>query len=250
VPYLEARERRPELDGKREDARDFRRWLNSRGPAGGLKRLIYGANPMLACASPLLANHTVVRITDLLPALNEAAAAADRAKQPPIDAHIAAFIAARADSTVTGELLALKSFAGPAERLAVLRLFARLEARLQPGPLPGLGGWLLQSGFATLADWRSQSRRAELEETVKTAAAAGHIGAMLHLVDDPAARREDESGAEQAAARIRLLQAALDDIKGSDDRRTRIAQTLGQELATGAGLLGLLGSVVSLALHR
>jgi hypothetical protein len=205
---------------------------------------------MLACASPLLANHTVVRITDLLPALNEAAAAADRAKQPPIDAHIAAFIAARADSTVTGELLALKSFAGPAERLAVLRLFARLEARLQPGPLPGLGGWLLQSGFATLADWRSQSRRAELEETVKTAAAAGHIGAMLHLVDDPAARREDESGAEQAAARIRLLQAALDDIKGSDDRRTRIAQTLGQELATGAGLLGLLGSVVSLALHR
>jgi len=248
VPYLEARERRPELVARRDDARDFRRWLGSRGPAGGLKRLIYGANPMLACTSPLLASHIVVRITDLLPALNEAAAAADRSK-PPIDAHIAAFIAARADSTVTAELIALKSFAGPAERLTVLRLFARLEARLQPGPLPGLAGWLLQSGFATLEDWRSHSRRGELEETLKAAAAAGQIGAMLHLVDDPAARRADEAGAEQATARLRVLQAALDDIKGSEARRTRIAQTLGQELATGAGLLGLLGSVISLALH-
>jgi hypothetical protein len=248
VPYLEAQERRPELAALRDEARDFRRWLNSRGPSGGMKRLIYAVNPMLPCASPLLANQTAVRITDLLPALNEAAGAADRAK-PPIDSHIAAFIAARADSAVTGELLNLKSFAGPTERLAVLRLFGRLEARLQPGPLPGLAGWLLQSGFATLEDWRSHSRRAKLEDTVKQAASAGHIGTMLQLVDDPAARSDDETGAGQAAARLRVLQAALDDIKGSEARRTRIAQTLGQELATGAGLLGLLGSVISLALH-
>jgi hypothetical protein len=244
VPYLDAQERRPELAAQREDARDFRRWLGSRGPSGGLKRLIYAANPMLACASALLTNQTVVRINDLLPALDAAAATADRSK-PPMDAHIAAFIAAHADSTLTGELMALKSFTGPAERLAVLRLFGRLENRLQPGPLPGLGGWLLQSGFATLEDWRSHKLRAELEET----AAAGQIAAMLHLVDDPGARRADEAGAEAAAARLRVLQAALDDIKTSGERRSRTAQNLGHELATGAGLLGVLGAAVSLALH-
>jgi len=248
VPYLDAQERRPELAAQREEARDFRRWLGSRGPSGGVKRLIYAANPMLACASPLLANQTVVRINDMLPALNAAAAAADRSK-PPMDAHIAAFIAAHADSTLTGELMALKSFAGPTERLAVLRLFGRLENRLQPGPLPGLGGWLLQSGFATLEDWRSHKLRGELEETVKQAAAAGQIAAMLSLVDDPAARRTDEAGAEAAAARLRVLQAALDDIGTSAARRGRIAQNLGHELATGAGLLGVLGAAVSLALH-
>jgi hypothetical protein len=200
VPYLDARERRPELASQRDDARDFRRLLGTRGPSGGVRRLTYAANPMLACASPLLANHTVVRITDLLPALDAAAATTDRAK-PPMDAHIAAFVAARADTGLTGELMALKSFAGPAERLAVLRLFGKLEQRLQPGPLPGLGGWLLQSGFATLEDWRSHKRRGELEETVKRAAAAGQIAAMLHLVDDPGARRDDEAGAASAAAR-------------------------------------------------
>jgi hypothetical protein len=145
--------------------------------------------------------------------------------------------------------MALKSFAGPTERLAVLRLFGRLENRLQPGPLPGLGGWLLQSGFATLEDWRSHKLRGELEETVKQAAAAGQIAAMLSLVDDPAARRTDEAGAEAAAARLRVLQAALDDIGTSAARRGRIAQNLGHELATGAGLLGVLGAAVSLALH-
>jgi hypothetical protein len=248
VPYLDAQVRRPELASQREEARDFRRWLGSRGPSGGLRRLIYAANPMLPCASPLLANQTVVRINDMLPALDAAAATADRSK-PPMDAHIAAFIAAHADSTLTGELMALKSFAGPAERLAVLRLFGRLENRLQPGPLPGLGGWLLQSGFATLEDWRSHKLRAELEETVKQAAAAGQIAVMLQLVDDPAARRADEAGAEAAAARLRVLQAALDDITTSGARRGRIAQTLGQELATGAGLLGVLGAAVSLALR-
>jgi hypothetical protein len=248
VPYLDARERRPELASQRDDARDFRRLLGTRGPSGGVRRLTYAANPMLACASPLLANHTVVRITDLLPALDAAAATTDRAK-PPMDAHIAAFVAARADTGLTGELMALKSFAGPAERLAVLRLFGKLEQRLQPGPLPGLGGWLLQSGFATLEDWRSHKRRGELEETVKRAAAAGQIAAMLHLVDDPGARRDDEAGAASAAARLRVLQAALDDIKSSEARRGRIAQSLGHELATGAGLLGVLGAAVSLALH-
>jgi hypothetical protein len=248
VPYIEARERRPELAVQRDEARDFRRAINAPGPAGGLRRLIYIANPMLACASPLLAKQTVVRIGDLLPALDEAAATADRSK-PPVDTHIAAFIGARADVAVTGELMALKSFAGPAERLAILRLFGRLEQRLQPGPLPGLAGWLLQSGFATLEDWRSHRRRTALEETLKQAATDGHIAAMLKLVDDPAARSADEAGADFAAQRLRVLQAALDDLKGSGERRARAAQALGQELATGAGLLGLLGAAISLALH-
>jgi hypothetical protein len=248
VPFLEARERRPELLALREDARDYRRWLISRGPAGGMKRLIYATNPMLCCGSPLLAGQIVVRANDLLPALDSVAASADRTK-PPIDGHIAAFIAGRADIAMAGDLFGMTSFAGPDERLAVLRLFGRLEARLQPGPLPGLAGWLLESGFATLEDWRSHKRRAELEDTLMQAAAAGHIGTMLRLVDDPAARRDDQAGAAAAASRIRVLELALDDIKTSQDRRMKAARDLGYEFATGAGLLGVLGSVISLALH-
>ena len=248
VPYIEARPRRPELIPARDAARENRRWLAARGPSGGLRRLIYGMNPMLACASPLLASHTVVRLNELLTALDTVAAATDLTR-PPIDAHIAAFIAARADTSLAGDLVSINSFAGPAEHLTVLRLFGRLETRLQPGPLPGLANWLLQSGFATLEDWRSHKRRAALEEALKQAVAEGNIAAMLYLVDDATARREDMAGAEAAAARMRILEAALADIEKSADRRARAARTLGYEFTTGAGLLAVMGAVVSLALH-
>jgi hypothetical protein len=248
VPYTDARPKRPELITARDDSRENRRWLVARGPSGGLRRLVYGMNPMLACHSPLLAGHNVVRLNELLTALDTVAATTDLSK-PPIDAHIAAYVAARADTSLAGDLVSIASFAGPAEHLTVLRLFGRLEARLQPGPLPGLANWLLQSGFATLEDWRSHKRRAALEEALKQAVAEGRIGAMLHLVDDAAARREDMAGAEAAAARMRMLEAAKADIEKGADRRARAARTLAHEFTTGAGLLAVMGAVVSLALH-
>ena len=245
--YVRDHARRQDLQGLADEARAWRSWLAARGPAGGLRRLIYGMNPMVGCASPLLEGHVVVRVQDLLPALNAAAAAADRTR-PPIDAHIAAFVAARAEPALVGDLASIASFAGAAERLSVLGLFARLETRMQPGPLPGLAGWLLQSGFATLEDWRSRHRRAELEEAVKRAAAEGRIATMLSLVDDPGAKQADEAGAEAALARARALEAILADIEGGAPRRARAAQHLGHEFATGAGLLATLGAVISLAL--
>jgi hypothetical protein len=248
VPYVEARERRPELVAARDEARENRRWLTSRGPAGGLRRLIYGMNPMLACQSPLLEGHCVVRIGDLLPALDAAAAKIDKTR-PPIDAHIAAFIVARGDSSLVGDLVAINNFAGPQERLLVLRLYGRMESRLKPGPLPGLAAWLLQSGFATLEDWRSHKTRARLEEKLKQAAAAGLIASMLQAVDDVEARRADLAGAQAAAKRVQLLEAALADIDKGAGRRAKATRNLGHEFATGAGLLGVMGAAISLALH-
>jgi hypothetical protein len=246
--YIDCRPRRPELAAQCSDSREFRIWLQAPGPSGGVKRLIYGANPMLPCASPLLGNRCVVRLADLLPALDEMAATADTSK-PPIDPDIAAFIATRADSAMVVELTSLSSFSGPEGRLAVLRLYSNLEERLQPGPLPGLADWLLKSGFATLDDWRSNKRRNELEEGVKQATEAGQISGMLALVDNPAGRKSDTEGAKAAEARLKVLEAALADIRSSESRRAKTAQRVGHEMATGAGLLGLLASALSLALH-
>jgi hypothetical protein len=248
VPYVEARPRRPELIPARDGAQEARRWLTAKGPSGGVRRLVYGMNPMLACQSPMLVGHNVVRLNELLTALDTVAGAADLTR-PPIDAHIAAFVAARADTSLAGDLVSINSFAGPTERLTVLRLFGRLETRLQPGPLPGLANWLLQSGFATLEDWRSHKRRAALEAALKQAVAEGRIGAMLQLVDDAKARRDDMLGAAAAASRVRVLEAALADIEKGTERRARAARDLGHEFTTGAGLLAVMGAVVSLAVY-
>ena len=141
--------RRRDAEALKQVSRDWRTMLGTRGPAGGIKRLIYSLNPLLACASPLLAGRIAARPIDLLPALEAASANADR-KRPPIDAHIAAFVAARADSTLLADMGHLDGFVSPDERLSVLRLYARLQARLHATAFPNLAGWLLESGLIDL----------------------------------------------------------------------------------------------------
>ncbi len=246
--FAAASYRRQDNPGLREEQREWRTWLAARGPAGGVRRLSYGMNPLLACASPLLSGHMVIRAPELLPALDAASATADR-NRPPIDGHIAAFLVSRVDTTLAGDLPHLASFAGDSERLSVLRLFARLQNRLNPGRLPGLAGWLISSGLAGVSDWRSQRTRAALQENLRQAAADGQIGRMAELLDDEPARVADRKGAEQAAARIASLEAALARITEDAPMRHRSAQLLGHELVTGAGLLASLGAAVALAVH-
>ena len=246
--FCAASYRRQDSTVLREEQRDWRSWLFARGPAGGIRRLSYGMNPMLACGSPLLAGRPVVRAAELLPALDAAAAAADRTR-PPIDSHIAAFIVSRADSTLAGDLPHLASFAGEAEQLSILRLFARLQTRLSPGKLPGLAGWLIASGLAGVSGWHSHRTRATLQQGLQQAAADGQIGRMVELLDDKTARQADKTGANRAAARIEALEAALARITADVPQRNASAQLLGHEIVTGAGLLASLGAAVALALH-
>ncbi len=243
-----ANENRPDQAGRREEQRGWRGWLVARGPAGGLNRLVYGANPLLACASPLLGGQPVVRVADLLPALDSAASGSDRTR-PPIDPHIAAFLAARLDAAHASELVRLTSFASPAERLIVLRLFGDLQRRLHPVPLIGLAGWLVSSGFASVETWRNQGTRAVLQDKVAQAAEQGRIDVILETIDDDAARQADLAGARQAAERAVQLQRALDDAASEAGTRADVSELLGHEIVTGAGLLASLGAALALALQ-
>ena len=245
--YIAAGRSRPEQAGAREERRDWRNWLTMRGPAGGTKRLTYGTNPMMPCQSPLLSGLSVVRAADLLPALDAVAAGTDR-NRPPIDGHIAAFLAARAETSLSSELSQISSFAKPADRLAALRLFARLQERLHPAPLPGVAGWLVTSGFAALDNWQSRSTRHQLKQKLDLAANQGSIVTVLQLVDDEPARRADHVGATQARARARQLKQDLLDIADATPKRALVAGQLGTEIVTGASLLASLGAAIMLAL--
>ena len=245
--YAASGKNRPEQVGAREERREWRSWLAMRGPAGGAKRLIYGLNPMLPCQSPLLAGQSVVRAADLLSALDEVSAGAERTR-PPIDSHIAAFLAVRADSGLSSELSQITSFAKATDKMVVFRLFARLQERLHPAPLPGLAAWLVSAGFAALEDWQSRATRTQLKHNVDAAAEQGSIVAILRLIDNEPAREADRIGATQASERARALKRCLQIIADGTPRRAMIAQQLGTEIVTGGSLLATLGSVAMLAL--
>jgi hypothetical protein len=239
--------KRRDLEALRQETRDWRGWLIARGAMGGAKRLSYCLNPLLTCGSPLLAGRAVARLADLLPALESSAARADR-KRPPVDAHVAAFVAARADTTLLADIGHLDGFATAQERLSVLRLFARLQTRLHPAPLPGLAGWLLESRLVDLDQWRNLQTRKSLGVRLAEAAAAGQIGTMLQLAQDNSAQAADAAGAAQAAGRALAIAHALATLAAGGDRRRTDAERLAYDVAAGAGLLAVLLAAVALGL--
>jgi hypothetical protein len=244
--WLAGRVPRPEYTRMQQDVRDWRDWLGTRGVTGGLSRVLYGANPLLPCLSPLLAGRMVARLADLLPALEQAAAGADR-KRPPIDAQIAAFVAARADPSILADAARLAGFASAADRLSVLGLFGRMQQRLHPEKLPALAGWLLESGMAELNDWRSVAMRKRLGELLAEQAAKGSIAPMTLLLQDTASLAQDGAGAQAAARRLADIEMALTALRSGAELRAARARQTGQEVATGLSLLSLLGGAVAVA---
>jgi len=229
-------------------ARDWSGWLTTRGASGGINRLIYGLNPLLSCASPLLAGRPVLRLAELLPALEAASVKADK-RQPPVDGHIVAFIAARAEQGMKAELSGLNSFTSESERPLVLRLFSRLQARQDCGPLPGLAAWLHESGFTGIDRWKSRSARTVLGKRIAGLVAAGQLGPLLAAVEDTAALAADAAGAAGAAARSEGLKQRLEESEKRAPERLTDARRLAHDIAAGAGLLALMGAAVKLAFH-
>jgi hypothetical protein len=240
--------RRTDVPALQQMARDWSAWLTARGASGGVNRLLYGLNPMLACGSPLLAGRPVLRLPELLPALEAASFKADR-RQPPIDGHIVAFIAARAEQAMKAELSGLSSFTGENERPLVLRLFARLQTRLDCGPLPGLAAWLHDSGFTGLARWRSRTTRGALSKRVAGLITAGQLGPLLAAVEDGEAFAADTAAAAAATARMDALKQKLADSEQQAPQRQAEAKRMADDIAAGAGLLALMGATLKLAFH-
>jgi hypothetical protein len=225
----------------RVEAHRLRQMLRARAPAGGMARLRYGLNPLLACRSKLFPRGRVVRVADLLPGL-EAAGAREGL---PVDAEIGAFLAARQDG-VAGDVARIGEAREPAEAaLATLRLLAGLQERQRAGPLPRLAGWLAEMLAPVLADFHHLPGREARGEALRAAAAAGALGAMRDLLDDAAARGRDAEGLAEAQRLVAAIGAELESLEAQGMAREASARALGHEVALGVGLTALTLSLVA-----
>ena len=230
---------RCDFTGLRIESRRHRSLLQTRGPGGGLPRLIYRLNPLLPCLSPLARDRWVAGLADMVPAL-EAAVGADPSGAEPLDPHIVAFIAVRSERRLDGEVNGLNGRPDEAEWLiARLRLLAQLQLRYNPRPLPRLAGWFAAKAGPLVALWNNRPRRAEVAATINTLAAAGNLAAMLALIEDPAGRSADAQGSKTAAQDLMTIEAELASITDGGPHRTTQAARIGQEAAAVIGLAAL-----------
>jgi eukaryotic-like serine/threonine-protein kinase len=247
--WAACREERCDVPGLRQESRQQRTLLRLQGWAGGLPRLRYALNPLLPCRSPVLRGRKVVRLPELLPALEAAAADAGARGPAPLDRDVAAFLAARHGQRVEGDLAAIHEDADATARaLAPLRILASLQAGLHPAPLPGLAGWLVAGSSAALEHWHNRRTRERLAAALAELAGGGQLGLMLALLCDPAARAADCRGLQQAQASVRRIDRELEALAAGSATRAETAQRIGQEVATAAGLAALSVAVVAMLL--
>ena len=111
------------------------RHLGVRGPGYGIERCLYELNPTLQCLSPRVLKYFVTSVPELLAAMDAETASDD----PPIDRHIAAYLAVRLRADIDRNLNEIAVASGPAETvLAQLRLLALAQQEAGDVPLPNL----------------------------------------------------------------------------------------------------------------
>lgn len=247
--WINARQGRGDLAALRLDSRQHRSLLRLRGWGGGLPRLRYTLNTTLCCASPILMGQLVVRMTDLLPALERVTSRPNTRRGVLIDRHMAAFIAARSDLRAEAELAALATEDDPDTTVMLqLALLAKLQTRLGGRPLPNLAAAMTELLRPTLAHWHNRARRSELDRKMTELAGAGMLPALYALLDNPRARETDAQEAAAAQAELARIDAELAQLRLAANDRSQQARELGNELAACVGMMALSAMIVAAAL--
>lgn len=241
------REDRVPAAPQRLEARQRRAIVQIKGPAGGFSRLAYTLNPMIPCASTLLAGNWIGGVSDLAPALDAIASTSPAADL--LEPHIAAFIGARSERALDQEVKALSDGGDDTNRAYnTLRLMSELQIRYHPAPLNGLTAWVAARTKPLLERWKNRERRTAVEEQLKTLIAAGMVRPILVLLADHDAHAADSAGMHAAIANLANLDAELRDIADGGIRRAAVAARFGQEIAAGLGLAAVAATLLLAAL--
>ena len=242
--WASARAERCDVATLRLDAHQQRALLRQRGWGGGLERLRYALNPLLAARSRLLRAELVVRLADLLPALDRAAAAGIPPGQLPIDRDLAAFIAARSEQRVDAELAPIGEAKAPEHAtLLLLRLYAGIQQRTGGPVLPALSRWLVGLVGPALAAFHGRAGRRRREAALAELVDSGRLTALLGVLDDAEGAAADRAGQLAALARVAEIDRELAEIRANAPARLQAARRLGQELVAAAGALALMLSI-------
>jgi hypothetical protein len=252
---------RPERDDApipRAEWRQHRAWLRKPGLAGGVQRLRFGANKLLACdagdAAPgQLPSTPMVALSDVLPALEEVAGrVVDKTAFEPLAGARAAFVAARAEGVLDDVLAPLARGGGSPDAAVTLRVLARLQsaqhpAAQHPAPLPSLGAVMMHRVDRLVAPFRDALRREALRTALAAEAEAGRLDQMERIISDPLALAADHEEARAAESRIAAIDRRLAALAAS---RGRVASAawIGREAPSILGLLALAAALIAAAL--
>jgi len=226
----------------------LRRLLDDHRPGLGMERMIYDANPLLHCLSPLIERDYVDHLNDLLPAL-ERAVAGGKVDSMVVDRHVSAFVANRAKSLDDQVLTALGE-PDPATRLlGQIYLLAFVQAQSGPSHLPALTQMLGKQAKPVIERYRSRQTRARLESQLAGVLAEGSLTRLVHFLDDLAERQADAQRYSQAGYQYSRAEAGLEKIEFERSQIDETSRDMGSLVAAAVSLV-IGGIAIAMSLYR
>lgn len=230
-----------------DSARDFmqmKQWLAIPDLGYGLHRCVYELNPGLPCQSPYIMNECVMKVRQLLPALDEAANHADT-KSVPVDRHIAAFIAARFHEDINPHLRALAAKKESTSLIGMLSLLAFLQWKLRAEPVYGLASWIGGLMGPAINSYHSRTTRREMEREIPKLVRRGSLPDLFDLIDNAETRQEDQDGYADAIEEYSACAQEIEQIEGTDSELIENAERTGQK---SAAMLSVITTMIAISI--
>ncbi len=218
-------------------------FVRDTAPGFGIERCLYELNSSFPCISPLLAGRNVVKLADLLPALEEIMSEGDPPSRP-VDRHVAAFVASRLKADAREALSEMANQKDPNVALfGMLKLLALVQETVGSPPTPGLGRWFAKRLKPVIRTFRSKPLRQFLETRLEKLADSGNLRDLLSLLGDPELERRDREGFRKARREYAAIAEECRAIEGTLDARRRAAVRLGRQV--GAAISGFAASATA-----
>ncbi len=205
------------------------RILAQKGLGHSVERCLYALNPSLPCLSPRVVADCATSVTDLLAALD---ANPEFAEEPPVDRHVAAYLAAHMSTQIERNLNEIAGAAKPAAAvLGHLRLLALAQSRHGPRNLPGLCAAFHNVIGPVLDTYRNLPLRKRLKDAARHAAELGSLPELVAAVDGDNERDWDRENYAAARRRFEHTVRRVRYLRDSGSRRPALAAYHGHRLA-------------------
>ncbi|MGE0255000.1 MAG: hypothetical protein AB7N54_13475 [Alphaproteobacteria bacterium] len=228
--------------GIQEMGSKFATFLERPSAGFGIERCFYESNPGLPCMSPRLPAPGADTVHALLAALDLAAEA--NVDEPPVDRHVAAFLAARLPGLVDRELRDMADGANAARALvAEIRLLSYAQTRSGPEAVPALASHYLMRLGPALERLHSRQARDEVRQAAEAAAGRGSLAELIEAVDDSRARRRDDTGFRNARAHWAAAEQEIAALEAMAERRADLARAVGHRAAAWVASVAAAGAL-------
>lgn len=196
----------------------------------GIERCLYALVPGIACRAPHVLKDQAFTLSELMPALDHAAAKSGET-QDLVDRHVAAFICSRSRKAEGQLQSALKAAEGEGgKRLGMISLLAFVQQNFCSIPLEKLAVWAAGRMGPTLATLHNREARRDIQDKLKATAKAGDLTGLLSLLGD-SVRATDKAAYKQAVKEYADLAAETKSIESGEGDRRALAERYGTQAA-------------------